>query len=104
VTCGAVFSTLEIADYEASWRVLDPKGSLHPFLRNKLLVSLHKSLEHRPKSIEDATGLVETVISLLRPLANRGTLEANQITITVQQVLTNFDNAAATHYAAFHKL
>ena len=102
--CGAIFSTHEAADYEASWRVLGANGSLHPFLRNKLLISLHKSLGHRSKAVEDATGLLETIIALLRSQADRGTLEVSEIALTVQQVLRNFDNAAATHYAAFHKL
>lgn len=102
--CGAVFSTHEAADYEASWRVLDTNGSLHPFLRDKLLISLHKSLEHRPTAVADASGLLNTIVSLLRPLAAKGTLEASEIALTTREVLIKFDNAAATHYAAFHKL
>ncbi len=104
LNCGATFSTHEAAVYEDSWRVLDAGAHLHPFLRNKLFLSLHKSLEHRRRSVEDATSLTSTVISLLQPQASDGSIEATAIAVTAHQVLLNFDKAGATHYAAFHEL
>jgi transcriptional repressor NrdR len=104
LNCGATFSTHEVAVYEGSWRVLTEKGSLTPFHRDKLFLSLHKSLEHRKRSVEDATGITNTVISLLLSQADKGVLEPTSIALTAHEVLKNFDNAAATHYAAFHKL
>ena len=100
--CLAVFSTHEAASYEDSWRVQAADASLRPFLRNKLFLSLHKSCEHRKRSVEDATGLTSTVISLLGHQTDAGLLEASSIAITAHEVLQNFDKAAAVHYLAFH--
>lgn len=102
--CGATFTTHEATSYEGSWRVQDAKGVLHPFLRDKLLLSLHKSLEHRPKALEDATAITATVIGELARQTDKGLLEAESIALTAHTVLNNFDKAAAVHYAAFHKL
>jgi transcriptional regulator NrdR family protein len=90
--------------YEGSWRVQDAKDALHPFQRDKLLMSIHKSLEHRPKSVVDASGITATVMALLQHQTSQGLLETSDIAITVHEVLQNFDKAAAVHYAAFHNL
>jgi transcriptional regulator NrdR family protein len=102
--CGATFTTHESTSYEDSWRVRGSDGSLIPFLRYRLFLSLHKSLEHRENSVEDAGGLMQTILSLLNHRSDTGLLEPEDITLTVHEVLKNFDNAAATHYAAFHKI
>ena len=104
LNCGAIFSTHEITAYEGSWRVQDAKGGLHPFLRDKLLLSVYKSLEHRPKAIEEAGSLVATIIGALAQQADQGLLETGNVALTTHAVLNNFDTAAAVHYAAFHKL
>lgn len=104
LNCGGIFTTHEMTSYEGSWRVQDALGALHPFLRDKLLLSIHKSLEHRPASATDASGITATVISLLQHQTDHGLLETESIAITVHEVLSNFDKAAAVHYAAFHKL
>jgi len=102
VDCHAVFSTHEGASYEDSWRVQTSDDKLRPFLRNKLFLSLHKSCEHRGKSVEDATSLTNTVIALLGHQADAGLIEASSIALTAHEVLQNFDKAAAVHYLAFH--
>jgi len=99
-----VFSTHERASYEDGWRVEAANGSLTPFLKNKLFLSLHTSCAHRTQAIEDATALTNTVISLLRTQNSQGLIEANSIVLTIQEVLNNFDKAAAVHYQAFHPL
>jgi transcriptional regulator NrdR family protein len=75
---------------------------LTPFLKDRLFLSLHKSCEHRKQSIEDASALTDTVVSLLRSQAAKGLLETTNIAITAYEVLKNFDKAAAVHYQAFH--
>lgn len=104
LNCGGIFTTHEMTAYEGSWRVQTASGSLQPFSRDKLLMSLHKSLEHRPTPVDDASGLTATVISLLSNQTDKGLLQAESIALTVQAVLQNFDKAAAVHYAAFHHL
>lgn len=101
--CKAIFSTLEVADYSALWAVKAPSGPLKPFGRDKLLLSLHSSLQHRPKSLDDAAGLADTVIAKLRSQATNGVLTTKQISQTVQVALNRFDKAASVHYQAIHK-
>lgn len=93
-----------MTSYEGSWRVQEASGALHPFSRDKLLMSIHKSLEHRASSVADASGITATVIGLLQHQASQGLLEEEAIALTVHEVLQNFDKAAAVHYAAFHDL
>ena len=101
--CGAVFTTEESADYGGSWAVQGRSGTLSPFSRDKLLLSLHRSLQHRKNAVQDASALADTVIKKLSSLVTGGRLESQQITHAVQVALNRFDKAASVHYAAFHQ-
>lgn len=101
--CSAVFTSEESAAYGAAWAVLGPSGALKPFSRDKLFLSLHRSLQHRSTALEDAAGLTDTVIEKLSGAVKDGVIESRTIVSTVQVALTRFDKAAGTHYAAFHK-
>ncbi len=101
-TCGAIFSTHEIASYAGSWQVKTSSGQLQPFNKNKLFLSLYKSLEHREQAIEDASALTDTIMGKLLIISNQGLLEAQDITETAQIILKRFDSAAYVHYTAFH--
>lgn len=103
-SCNAVFSTIEAVDYSAVWRVKRPSGELVPFNRDKLLLSITYSLEHRPKSLEDASGITNTVISKLQSTFNNGTLTTKQIIQAVQVALNRFDKAGSVHYQANHSI
>lgn len=102
LSCGAVFTTEETAQYGAAWLVRRKSGALQPFSRDKLLISLLKSLEHRKTALNDAAGLVETIIGKLYSQVSNGTLESRQIAQISLVALNRFDAAAATHYQAFH--
>ncbi len=102
-SCEAVFTTEEAASYEGSWAVVSPSGGLAPFSRDKLLLSLHRSLQHRPEALHDAVALSDTIMKKLLSLVQNGRLEAQQIRTTAQVALNRFDQAASTHYAAFHR-
>jgi len=101
--CQAMFSTHEMAAYDAAWRVQTANSALVPFNRYKLLISLYKSLEHRPTALEDATALTDTIIGMLLKSARNGLIEARIITTAAAEVLQRFDTAAAVHYQAFHQ-
>jgi transcriptional repressor NrdR len=98
--CGEIFSTYEQADRAKAWRVAKGK-TLSDFERDRLFISLHKSLGHRPSAISDAAALADTVVMLLtkRP---EGVISAQELSQAAYGVLKRFDGAAATHYAAFH--
>ncbi len=99
--CSAVFTTREVAQYELAWLVRTNR-SLKPFSRDKLLLSIIASIQHRPNALEDASALTETVMNKLLFTAIAGVLEAPAIARTVQVALNRFDTAASVHYQAFH--
>jgi len=102
--CGATFSSIEGPAYDTVWRVKTAQGTLAPFQKNKLFLSVYKALEHREHAIDDATALVDTIVSQLRQQNTSAILEVSIITQTAHQVLQNFDTAGAVHYQAFHPL
>jgi transcriptional regulator NrdR family protein len=77
---------------------------LVPLERDRLLLSLYKSLSHRPTALTDAGGLCATIITKVTPLAKNNVVESRQIIETALVALNRFDKLAAQHYQAFHKL
>jgi len=102
LACEAIFSTHEAAAYDAAWRVKTADGRLIPFVRNKLFISLYKSLEHRSSALDDATALTDTIMGRLLKATQNGAVDAKTIASTAHGVLKRFDKAAAVHYLAFH--
>ncbi len=100
--CRAVFTTREATDYSAAWAVRGRQGGLRPFSRDKLLLSLHRSCQHRTDALKEAGGLAETVISKLADQASDGVIETRAIIQVTQVALNRFDKAASVHYRAFH--
>jgi transcriptional repressor NrdR len=101
-SCGAIFTTEESALYSASWRIQDSNGTLKPFSRDKLLVSLYMSCGHRPTALSDAAGLTDTVIRRLLDQVVDGLLSKKVITEVSLVALNRFDKSAGTHYLANH--
>ena len=102
ISCDAVYSTTETADYEKTWVVQYRGGSLAPFVRDKLFISIYKSCQHRPSALEDAVGLTSTVIAALRKNIQDGGLDASQVAKAAHEVLGRFDQPAAISYQAYH--
>ncbi len=102
--CGALFTTAETAQYGGAWAVRGKSGGLRPFSRDKLFLSLYRSCEHRPSALEDAKGLTSTVIAKLPAHVAGGTVSGQNIAAVAEVALIRFDQAAGTHYRAFHKL
>ncbi len=104
ISCKAIFSTQEAANYMAAWSVRAVSDILEPFNRDKLFLSLYKSCQHRQSAVADARALTDTITSKLLPQVRNGSLGDKTITQTALVALSRFDKAAATHYQAFHKL
>lgn len=100
--CGSVFTSEESAAYSASWAIQSSSGGLKPFSRDKLLLSLHRSLQHRKTALEDAGGLTDTVMKRLSEAVTDGVIDNRTVVNIVQVALNRFDKAASVHYAAFH--
>ena len=101
--CKAIFTTIEAVDTTLALS-LRRKTRLEPFSRDTLLLSVYDSLRHRPSASSDATGLTATAMGLLYPLATDGVLEREAVVELVGQILERFDQAASSHYLAFHPL
>jgi transcriptional repressor NrdR len=104
-TCVAQFTTLEKPDYGTALVVRGRSGDkLYPFSRDKLFLSLYKSLGHRRSALNDATALTETVIGrLLHKKLADGAIELQNLTIATYDILKRFDKTAATLYKAYHQ-
>lgn len=103
--CDTVFTTTETTDYTKSLVVRPAKTKrLEPFERDRLLLSLHKSLGHRQTALTDAGGLCATIITKVVPLAKNNVVDTRQIIETTLVALNRFDKLAAQHYQAFHKI
>lgn len=103
--CDAVYTTTESIDYTKSLFVRGKTGKrLVPFERDRLFLSLYKSLGHRPTALTDAGGLAGTITAKLAPLADAGIIDITRIIETTLVALNRFDKLAAQHYGAFHKI
>jgi transcriptional repressor NrdR len=100
--CNAIFSTTEHTDYEKTWVVQYPGGGLSPFVRDKLFISIHKSLQHRSNALNDAIGITNTVINKIHKSVREGGLRSEDIAKAVLDTLKHFDQPAAISYQAFH--
>ena len=104
--CVAQFTTIELPDYATALLVVSPSNkNLAPFNRDKLLISIYKSLGHRPDPTKDATALTTTIIGKIlrkRQSGKNGTIQLKDITTTTYEVLRHFDIQAANSYRAYH--
>ena len=103
IQCEAIFTSREVADLSAAWRVIHQKTGLQPFLRDKLFLSLYKSLQHRHTALTDAGDLTDTIIGQLTRTKTDGPLSPAAIVQAVTTVLSRFDTVAQVHYQAFHR-
>lgn len=102
LTCSAVFTTREAPDLGLSLRLEDSYGALLPFSRDKLVISLHRSLSHRKTALGDVSGLADTIIASLLANARGGVIKHDSLIEQTLLVLERFDKAAYTHYRAHH--
>lgn len=97
-----MFSTIEGVDFYTSISVIDNSGNLEPFLRDKLLLSVHSSLQHRKTAITDATALTDAIIGRLYVDVDNGSISSSSIAKKVLLTLNLFDKASSIHYQSFH--
>lgn len=103
--CGAIFTSLERADYSSSLSFQNSSAShIVPFDRDSLFISIYEACKHRPSAAQDASALTDTVISrLLRSSQRRvGLVERAQLITLVATTLKTFDHAAHVSYLAYH--
>lgn len=103
-SCAAIFSTIESVQLESAWIVTDTNNKITPFNRDKLLLSIYKSCQHRPNAVIEASHLTNTIISSLYDQKHTALLTANEITQEASQVLSRFDDFAYNHYVHYHQI
>lgn len=103
--CGKAFTTLELPDYAKSLSVLAQNAKkTQPFNRDKLFLSLNKSLGHRTDALEASTALTMTIISkILKSRRESGIIPVTEIATTALQTLKRYDPLAAASYKAYHQ-
>lgn len=101
--CGAVMTSIEAIDLSRSVLVRKADGSLQPFNRDQLFLSLHAACAHRPTAIDDAAGLAETISSQALKTIQNGSVNADDIRDIALEALEHFDGTAAAVYRAYHK-
>ena len=100
--CENLFTTHETPELLSSIIFEVAPNSLKPFNRDTLFISIYECCKHRSSAVEDAAALTRTSLSFLLPQVTKGTLQREQVVISVLAVLKRFDTAAATMYQAYH--
>ena len=67
-----------------------------------MLISLHDSLKHRPRALEEATALTDTVIAHMLKRSYQAALKRHELRVVVADTLRRFDHPAFIHYQAYH--
>lgn len=69
-----------------------------------MLITIYDSCKHRPKALEDASSLTNTIIGDILTHTNAdGTIEHQKVHEITKTVLQRFDPVAATIYSAYQK-
>jgi transcriptional regulator NrdR family protein len=104
LSCNLIFTTLERANLESSWIVMNKSGGHAPFLEDKLLISIYLSCLHRETALTDARQLTDTVIKKLKTKTLNSRLDSKTIAQTAIVALNRFDSVSSSYYAARHSI
>lgn len=101
--CGAIFSTIEVADLASGLRVKFSDGKLEPFERDKLFLSIVSSLGHRNDAVAASSALTATITAKVVKTAQNACVTRETICRTAAVTLDAFDSAGAVQYRAYHR-
>jgi len=114
ILCDTIFTTIEAIDHSKNVHVAPAAGehktAAQPFSRDKLFMSLYKSLGHRSTALPDASTLTDALLPQIMGRLADGRKDAGytvaraDIIAVVIPVLTRFDKLAGQHYAAMHRV
>lgn len=79
-----------------------PDGSMQPFSRDKLFLSIYESCKHRKEAINDASALTLTIVGRLSGFSATGEIFRDELVGLVVRILGNFDQVAASVYKGLH--
>lgn len=102
LSCGAIATTYERYELSTALLVKKRSGTLQAFQRDKLLLSIAKSLEHRQNPSQTASELTEIVIAdFLRRKPVQPIILTTDISHATSLVLKRYDAASAIKYLSF---
>ena len=101
LVCRAVFTTIE-APLLSEDIIVTHGEHCSAFERDLLFVSLLASLGHRQDAVASAGSLAATITAKLLSSRPGASIEASTIARITHETLSCFDDASATHYAAYH--
>ena len=90
-------------DFSTSLVVRTSGGTIAPFSRDQLFVSVLRAVGHREQPVADAGALTATITSRLLHSTQTAAIDPSDIVRTTLDVLKHFDRAAGVQYAAYHK-
>jgi transcriptional regulator NrdR family protein len=79
-------------------------GKVNDFSRERLFLSVYRSLSHRKQPITDAAAITDTIIARLIEFTNGPIVEREDLIKQSYGVLSNFDKAAVVHYKAYYPI
>jgi len=104
IKCGKTVTSIEKYDWSRSVLVFDEADSAEfEFERDKLFLSIYKTLKHRQSALSDAKAICETVMSKL-DVSDNGKISRAKLRSETYTVLKRFDSPAAIYYKSFHKM
>jgi len=77
-------------------------GTLLPFERDVLFVSITQALGHRTDAVAAAGALTATITARLLKTAQSGRIARMELISMVETTLKHFDTASAVQYMAYH--
>lgn len=101
-SCGSIITSEETVRYDRALMVRRPDDSLMPLERDRLLISIYRSIAHRPAATTDAAALTETVIVTVRKAHPEPVIALDVLRACTLDVLRRFDSLGHQHYQAYH--
>lgn len=102
--CQAIFTSIEQINPTDTLLFQTALGTVEPFSRDVLFISVHDALKHRKTAVNDATHLTDTIIKQILPENRAATLLRVDVVARAAAILARFDKAAGVHYQAYHPL
>lgn len=102
LNCKSLFTTTERIDLAKSLVLVKTDQKLEPFIKEKLLLSIFRSLGHRKSATSDAIAITDTVMAKLLKKLTSPLITPDTVIKQTSLVLSNFDQAANVHYLAYH--
>lgn len=100
--CHAVFTTRETIAMDVSYRVTKSDGTIKPFYREHLLMSVLDATKHLTGYLETSIALTDTICGTLLA-SKRLQLSTDDIITQSALVLKRFDHSAYLRYITLHQ-